>query len=74
VLKRHVDALNQSYRAPIEKPVVSGLACRNRKATSGRAPRVSFVAEDVFNRFIAAAPVKIHSGLLQPRPEWGAKS
>ena len=37
----------------------------------GRALRVSFVAEDVFHGFIAVAPVKIHSGPLQPRPEWG---
>src|SRR5271165_2004183 len=33
----------------------------------------SYVAEDVFHGFIAAAPVKIHSGSLQPRPEWGGK-
>jgi len=33
--------------------------------------RVLFVAEDVFHGFIAVAPLKIHSGPLQPRPERG---
>jgi len=32
---------------------------------------VLFAAEDVFHGFIAVAPVKIRSGPLQPRPEWG---
>jgi hypothetical protein len=27
--------------------------------------------EDLFHRFIAAAPLKIDSGPLQPGPEWG---
>ena len=40
-------------------------------ATCPDALRVSFVAKDVFHGFIAVAPVKIHSGPLQPRPEWG---
>ncbi len=31
----------------------------------------SFVTEDVFHGFIALAPSTIHSGPLQPRPEWG---
>ena len=44
--------------------------CGTRRK-EGRALRVSFVAEDVFHGFIAVAPVKIHSGPLQPRPEWG---
>jgi len=33
--------------------------------------RVSFVGGDVFHGFIAVAPVKIRSGPLQPRLEWG---
>src|SRR5208283_4240165 len=44
--------------------------CGSRRK-EGRAFRVSFLAEDVFHRFIAVAPSKIHSGLLQPRPESG---
>src|SRR5271157_2062817 len=52
-------------------PYKQGPPRDSRGAKEGPAPRVSFVAEDVFNRFIAVAPVKIPSAPLQPTPEWG---
>ncbi len=42
-------------------------------AKEGSASRGSFVAEDLFLGFIAEAPLKIYSGPLQSRPEWGGK-
>ena len=42
----------------------------SRRRKEGQALRGSYVAEDVFHGFIAVAPVKIHFGPLQPRPEW----
>src|SRR5271157_2633002 len=53
-------------------PYKQGPPRDSRGAKEGPAPRVSFVAEDVFNRFIAVAPVKIPSAPLQPTPEWGS--
>jgi len=44
--------------------------CGFRRKT-GRALQGSFIPQDVFHRFIAVAPLKIHSGPLQSGPERG---
>jgi hypothetical protein len=43
----------------------------SRRRKEKQALRGSFVAEDVFHGFIVVAPLKIHSGPAQPRPERG---
>src|SRR5271157_4798556 len=49
-------------------PVLCDCVSRRKER---RALRGSYVAEDVFQGFITVAPLTIHSGPLQPRPEWG---
>ena len=49
---------------------VALLGQRNGRRKEGQALRGSFVAEDVFHGFSTVAPLKIHFGPLQPRPEW----
>src|SRR5208337_3389926 len=72
-----------SFAAPRGRLPVSGfrdVSCGNigpwpdhcgSRPKDGQALRVSFVAEYVFHGFIAAAPLKIRSGPLRRRPEWG---
>jgi hypothetical protein len=61
-------AIESRPRGRICHNVFSGRSTRRKEE---QALRVSFVAEDVFHGFIAAAPLRIRSGPLQPRPEWG---
>ncbi len=44
---------------------------RRERRKSVPALQSSFFEEDVFHGFIAVAPLRIHSGSLQPKPEWG---